>query len=88
VLWGLLLKQAAVSWGTRRIGRDIDSLAESLQQAQLVTPLLTDIRSAATAAAAFVQQREQLEATWSTCAGEASSSPMLAHLKRNSTPRT
>lgn len=88
LLWGLLLKQVAVAWAARRLQRDLDKLAGSHRDADLVTPLLADFAAAGAAAAAFLKQRDQLETNWATVEGDTPQSPPLAHLQRDNTSHT
>jgi predicted ATPase len=82
VLWGLLLRQAAIAWASRRLNRDIASLASTLRGANLVAPLLADIDRAATQSEACGDQQRQLKQNWAALAADAPASKTLGHLGR------
>ena len=82
VLWGLLLRQAAITWAGRQLAHEVRHLADSLHDAELVQPLLADITESAAAAAAVLQDHQQLQTAWRTLSATAPPSRNLAHLDR------
>lgn len=82
VLWGLLLRQAAILWAARRLDRDITALAASLREAHLVEPLLADLEQAAVQADAWGKQQQHLKQTWAGLVASEPTSKTLAHLGR------
>jgi energy-coupling factor transporter ATP-binding protein EcfA2 len=84
VLWGLLLRQAAILWAARRLDRDITTLAASLRDAELVEPLLADLEQAAVQAEAWIKQQQHLKQTWAALVSSEPTSKTLAHLGRMS----
>lgn len=85
VLWGLLLRQAAIAWAAHQLEHEIRHLADSLRDAELVQPLLADITESAAAASAVLEGHQQLQTAWRTLAATTPSSRHLAHLDRPTT---
>jgi len=87
-LWGLLLRQVAIVWASRQLNQDTQALCGSLREADLVEPLLNDMRQAADAAQAFLNEQHRLHTTWSDLLHENQLSQTLGHLAHSEASRT
>ena len=88
ILWGLLLRQVAIVWASRRLDHDTQALCGSLREADIVAPLLSDMRLAATAAQACLDEHHRLQTTWKQLADDVPASQTLGHLARPEASRT
>lgn len=87
-LWGLLLRQVAIVWASRQLNQDTQALCGSLREADLVEPLLNDMRQAADAAQACLNEQHRLHTTWSDLLHENQVSQTLGHLAHSEASRT
>lgn len=88
ILWGLLLRQVAIVWASRQLDRDTHALCGSLREADIVEPLLSDMRLAADSAQACLDEHHRLHTTWTHLAHDAPASKTLGHLAHTEASRT
>lgn len=88
ILWGLLLRQVAIVWASRRLDRDTHALCGSLREADIVEPLLSDMRLGATSAQACLDEHHRLHTIWHQLVDDVPVSQTLGHLAHTEASRT
>lgn len=88
ILWGLLLRQVAIVWASRRLDHDTHALCGSLREADIVEPLLSDMRLATASAQACLDEHHRLDTTWKHLVEDTPVSQTLGHLAHTEASRT